>query len=301
MLFDIVYKPVNLSSSLKNLALQILITFEQMSIVTLTTDLGYRDPYLAIVKAKLFSQLPDVKIIDLSCDIKDNNISDAAFILKNALPYFPEGTIHLMAVKFIIDNGNTTKQNNIDNTRYLISKYKGQYIICPDNGLFSLIDSNFNEPVYQLYYEGNTRHHFFLKDIFVDAAIHISKTTNADDISMPAAEYYKAFQFESFVSGNILRGKGIYVDDFGNIITNITEQQFNEVVGKRNFSITLPGARINKISNTYDEVKQGQPLVLFNSFGNLEVSVNGKSALNMLCPRDIGSKFDFNLLIEFYD
>ncbi|MBL7909968.1 MAG: SAM-dependent chlorinase/fluorinase [Bacteroidia bacterium] len=272
-----------------------------MSIVTLTTDLGYRDPYLAIVKAKLFSQLPDVKIIDLSCDIKDNNISDAAFILKNALPYFPEGTIHLMAVKFIIDSGNANKQTGIDNTRYLISKYKGQYIICPDNGLFSLIDSNFNEPVYQLYYDGNARHHFFLKDIFVDAAIHISKTKHADDISMPAAEYYKAFQFESFVSGNILRGKGIYVDDFGNIITNITEQQFNEVIGKRNFSITLPGARINKIVSTYDEVKQGQPLVLFNSFGNLEVAVNGKSALNMLCPRDIGSKFDFNLLIEFYD
>jgi S-adenosylmethionine hydrolase len=272
-----------------------------MSIVTLTTDLGYRDPYLAIVKAKLITQLSDVKIIDLSCDIKDNTISDAAFILKNALPYFPENTIHLMAVKFIVDSGNSNKQNNIDNTRYLISKYKGQYIICPDNGLFSLIDSNYNEPIYQLYYDGKAKHHFFLKDIFVDVAIHIAKTNKVEDIGMLTTDYYKAFQFESFVTGNILRGKGIYVDDFGNIITNITEQQFNEVVGKRNFSITLPGARINKIVDTYDEVKQGQPLVLFNSFGNLEVAVNGKSALNMLCPRDIGTKFDFNLIIEFYD
>ena len=272
-----------------------------MSIVTLTTDLGYRDPYLAIVKAKLITQLSDVKIIDLSCDIKDNTISDAAFILKNALPYFPENTIHLMAVKFIVDSGNSNKQNNIDNTRYLVSKYKGQYIICPDNGLFSLIDSNYNEPIYQLYYDGKAKHHFFLKDIFVDVAIHIAKTNKVDDIGMLTTDYYKAFQFESFVTGNILRGKGIYVDDFGNIITNITEQQFNKVVGKRSFSITLPGTRINKIVDTYDEVKQGQPLVLFNSFGNLEVEVNGKSALNMLCPRDIGTKFDFNLIIEFYD
>jgi len=272
-----------------------------MSIVTLTTDLGYRDPYLAIVKAKLITQLSDVKIIDLSCDIKDNTISDAAFILKNALPYFPENTIHLMAVKFIVDSGNSNKQNNIDNTRYLVSKYKGQYIICPDNGLFSLIDSNYNEPIYQLYYDGKAKHHFFLKDIFVDVAIYIAKTNKVDDIGMLTTDYYKAFQFESFVTGNILRGKGIYVDDFGNIITNITEQQFNEVVGKRSFSITLPGTRINKIVDTYDEVKQGQPLVLFNSFGNLEVAVNGKSALNMLCPRDIGTKFDFNLIIEFYD
>ena len=272
-----------------------------MSIVTLTTDLGYRDPYLAIVKAKLFSTLPEIKIIDLSCDIKDNNISDAAFILKNALPYFPENTIHLMAVKFIIDSGNSNKQNNIDNTRYLVSRYKGQYIVCPDNGLLSLIDSNYNEPVYQLYYDEKIKHHFFLKDIFTDVAVHLSKTNNIVDVAMLTSDYYKAFQFESFVTGNILRGKGIYVDDFGNIITNITETQFNEVIGKKNFSITLPGARINKIVNTYDEVKQGQPLVLFNSFGNLEVAVNGKSALKMLCPRDIGSKFDFNLLIEFYD
>ena len=99
----------------------------------------------------------------------------------------------------------------------------------------------------------------------------------------------------------MLRGKGIYVDDFGNIITNITREKFYEVVGKRSFLITLPGARINKIHNTYEEVKYGTPLVLFNSFGYLEVAANGKSAFNMLCPRDIGSTFDFNLLIEFYD
>lgn len=272
-----------------------------MSIVTLTTDLGYRDPYLAIVKAKLISQLNDVKIIDLSCDIKDNNISDAAFILKNTLPYFPENTIHLMAVKFIVDSGNTTKQNSIDNTRYLISRYNSQYIICPDNGLFSLIDPEFCEPVYQLYYDGRAKHHFFLKDIFIDVAVQLSKTKTLKDVGILTNDFYKAFQFESFVSGNVLRGKGIYVDDFGNIITNITEEQFNSIIGSRNFSITLPGVRINKIVSTYDDVKQGQPLVLFNSFGNLEVAINGKSALKMLCPRDIGSKFDFNLLIEFYD
>ena len=297
----IVYKLVNLSPSLKNLNLQILITFEQMSIVTLTTDLGYRDPYLAIVKAKLISQVDDIKIIDLSCDIKDNNISDAAFILKNALPYFPENTIHLMAVKFIVDSGNTNKQTGIDNTRYLISKYKGQYIICPDNGLFSLIDSNYDAPIYQLYYDGKAKHHFFLKDIFVDVAIHISKTNSIEDIGMPTTDYYKAFQFESFVTGNILRGKGIYVDDFGNIITNISKQQFTDAASKRSFTITLPGSRITKILNTYDEVKNGQPLVLFNSFGYLEVAVNGGSALKMLCPRDIGRKFDFNIMIEFND
>ena len=272
-----------------------------MSIITLTTDLGYRDPYLAIVKARLISQNPAHHIIDLSCDIKENNISDAAYIIKNALPYFPEETIHLVAIKFIADRSDLQRTSNVDNSRYLVTRYKNQYVICPDTGLFTLIDAAFNEPVYQLYYEGENKHHFFLKDIFVDAAIHILRKKKLEDIAVPTDDYYKAFQFESFVNGNMFRGKGIYVDDFGNIVTNITRERFAEVIGKRNFTITLPGIRINRIYTTYDEVKYGAPLVLFNSFGYLEVAINGKSAFNMLCPRDIGTTFDFNLLIEFYD
>jgi S-adenosyl-L-methionine hydrolase (adenosine-forming) len=272
-----------------------------MGIITLTTDLGYRDPYLAIVKAKLISTDPTHPIIDLSCDIKENNISDAAFILKNSLPFFPDGSVHMVAVKFIMDRSDRNKESNADNSRYLITQYKNQFIICPDTGLFTLLDANFKEPVYQIYYEGENKHHFFLKDVFVDAAIHLIQQKNINDIAVLTNDYYQAFQFDSFVNGNILRGKAIYVDDFGNIIINITKEKFNEVVGKRNFSITLPGARITKIHNTYDEVKYGNPLVLFNSFGYMEVAANGKSAFNMLCPRDIGSTFDFNLLIEFYD
>jgi S-adenosyl-L-methionine hydrolase (adenosine-forming) len=272
-----------------------------MSIVTLTTDLGYRDPYLAIVKAQLISRNSSLQIIDLSCDIKENNISDAAFILKNALPYFPEDTIHLVAIKFIVDKSGLNKNNGIDNSRYLITRYKNQHILCPDNGLLTLIDQGFSEPVYQLYYEGDNKNHFFLKDVFVDAALHLAEKKAIAEIASPAADYYRAAQFESFVNGNLLRGKGIYVDDFGNIITNITRSKFAEVVGRRNFTITLPGVRISRISNTYEEVRYGNPLVLFNSFDYLEVAVNGKSAFQMLCPRDVGSTFDFNLLIEFYD
>ena len=135
-----------------------------MRIVTLTTDLGYRDHYLAIVKAKLFSQEPNLNVIDLSCEIKDNPTSNAAYIIRNSLPHFPDGTIHLVAVKWIIDKSDLNKNITIDNSRFLITKYLNQYIICPDNGLLTLIDPNFNAEVYQLYYEGENKQHFFLKD-----------------------------------------------------------------------------------------------------------------------------------------
>jgi S-adenosylmethionine hydrolase len=271
-----------------------------MRIVTLTTDLGYRDPYLATVKAKLITSQVPLQILDLSCEVKNNNISDAAYILQNAIQYFPPGTIHLVGVKFVINRSELNKAQHPDNSRYLICQYMEQYFLTPDTGLFTLLDEGFSAPVFQLYYEG-TQHHFFLRDIFVNACLHLVKGGNLMDIATPAPDYYKAFQFKSYVTENILRGKGIYVDDFGNIITNITKSQWDTVIGSRQFTISLPGTRLTKIQNTYDDVRFGNPLVFFNSLGYLEVAVNGKSAYTMLCPRDIGSNFDFNLMVEFYD
>ncbi len=268
-----------------------------MGIVTLTTNLGYRDPYLAIVKAGLISSGVPMQILDLSCEVKDNNLSDAAFVLNNALPHFPSDTIHLVAIKFLADRSQH-KGHSADNSRYLIARHRNQFIISPDSGLFTLLDANFNGEVYQLYYEGTAAHHFFLKDIFVPAAIHLLKKNPVEDIASPTTDYYRSFTFNSYLDKNILRGKGVYVDDFGNIITNITREQFSEVVGSKNFTVTLPGLRLSKIYNTYDEVKFGSPLLLFNSVGRLEVAINGQSAYDMLHPHDIGRQFDFNILVE---
>jgi S-adenosyl-L-methionine hydrolase (adenosine-forming) len=272
-----------------------------MAIVTLTTDLGYRDPYLAIVKARLLTGNESIRTVDLSCGLRENNISDAAFIIRNALPYFPAGTIHLAGVKFASDRAQPSRAGLPDNSRFLVARFGEQFVITPDNGLFTLIDPRFEDPVYQLYYSDGDKRHFFLKDVFVDAALHLAEGSALDEIASPATEFYKAYQFESYLQGNVLRGKGIYVDDFGNIVTNITRERFTELRKDRNFTITLPGARLSAIHTTYEEVKYGSPVVLFNCFGYLEVAANGKSAYKMLCPRDIGASFDFNLLIEFHD
>jgi S-adenosyl-L-methionine hydrolase (adenosine-forming) len=276
-----------------------------MSLVTLTTDLGYRDPYLAIVKAKLLTENPGVQIIDLSCDIKDNTISDAAFVLKNALPFFPKETIHLVGVKLITTNSGWRKTQNADNTRYLLSKYADQYILTPDNGLFSLLNQEYSEPVFQLYYDNNTRHHFFLKDIFTGITQQLLNGKKMEEIALPTTDFFRSTGFESFVDRsngrNLLRGRDLYVDDFGNIITNITYEQFEKVIGNKKFSITLPGHRITEISNSYDDAADSKALVFFNSFGYLEVALNGGSAYKLLCKREIGMKKEFNLVIEFYD
>jgi S-adenosylmethionine hydrolase len=272
-----------------------------MNIITLTSDLGYRDPYLALVKAKLLSGPVKPSLIDLSCDLKSNSIIHASFILKNALPAFPDGTIHLAAIKVMASRSGLNKEMTADNSRFLMAKYQNQYIVCPDNGLLALIDENIQNDIYQIYYEGEHKQHFFLKDVFADVALHVLEGKPLADIATPTNEFYRATQFDSYVNGNLLRGKGIYVDDFGNIICNITREKFYTVVGNKNFRIALPGAALTQISQTYEEVKYGSALVLFNSFGYLEVAVHGGSAYKMLCPRDIGATFDFNLIVEFYD
>lgn len=272
-----------------------------MGIITLTTDLGYRDPYLALVKARLLAGPADLRIIDLSCEIRSNTISDAAFIVRNSLPAFPPDTIHLVAVKFISDRSSNNRNDLVDNSRFLLTRYAGQYIVSPDNGLFTLLDKDFSEPVYQLYYNNAAHRHFFLKDVFAGVALQLNSGKSMAELGVLTTDYFRALQFESYVSGNILRGKGIYTDDFGNIITNITRQHWDEVIGAKSFSITLPGARISKLSQSYDEVKFGAALILFNSFGYLEVATNGKSAYRMLYPREIGTQFDFTILVEFND
>lgn len=272
-----------------------------MPIVTLTTDLGYRDPYLAIVKASLLQKVQDVQIIDLSCDIKDNTISDAAYILKNAADFFPDNTIHLVGVKFIVGGKILNNSGNIDNTRYLVSRYKNQFVVCPDNGLLTLLSETFNEKVFQVYFENPSQHNFFLKNVFVDVAAQIACGKLLNEIGVETNDYYKAFQFSSFLNPGNLKGKSIYIDDFGNIITNITKEQFYNAVGKRKFTIILPGVRLNKISHTYDDVREGDAVAIFNDFGYLEIALNGKSAYKMLYPREVGRKYDFNLIVEFND
>jgi S-adenosylmethionine hydrolase len=242
-----------------------------------------------------------VQIIDLSCDIKDNNISDAAFILKNSIQHFPKDCIHLVGVKFINSATTLGKNKGVDNTRYLLTKFKDQYIFSPDNGFITLLDEGFSGKVYQLSFTDQSQHNFFLKDVFVEAAAHVAKGGAIEDIGIETNDYYKAFQFSSFTSPENLKGKSIYIDDFGNVITNISKEQFYKSLGNRKFSIILPGNRITKISDTYDDAAIGDTLALFNSFGYLEIAVNGKSAYKMLYPRDVGRAFDFNLIVEFND
>ena len=272
-----------------------------MSIITITTDLGYRDPYLAMVKGILYSKLPQSHIIDLACSVKPHAHSEGAFALRSALPYFPENTIHLFAVKFL-NSSDTISNLAVDNTRYLLTKYKNQYIVCPDNGVLTLIDKEFNDSVYQLMFDNEKHHPFYLRDIFTDVASKISFNTPLEDFCSLTEDYCKIFAFESFSTPSNLQGMVLYEDDFGNLITSITKQEFEKTVGKKRFSLQLPSAKIEKIYNTYDDVKIGDVVGFFNSMDLLEIASLGQSATKIVLNKKVLSKYKIDrIIINIYD
>jgi S-adenosylmethionine hydrolase len=272
-----------------------------MSIITITTDLGYRDPYLAMVKGMLFKFQPGAKIVDLACDVKPHAHNEGAFALKSALPYFPEDTIHLFAIKFL-NSSETIANLAVDNTRYLLSKFNRQYIVCPDNGLFTLLDKNFNETVYQLYFEDAKQHSFYLRDIFTDVANKILNGVPLEEFSSMTGEYCKLYAFESFSTPGNLQGMVLYEDDFGNLITSITKDEFEKHVGGKRFSIALPSYNVTKLHNTYDDVKIGDVVCFFNSMNFLEISLLGQSANKVAMKPNLLNKYKIDrIIVDIYD
>lgn len=272
-----------------------------MSIITITTDLGYRDPYLAMVKGLMYSQQPNCRIVDLACEVTPHAHNHAAFALRTALPYFADNTIHLFAVKYL-NSAETIKNLGVDNTRYLLTKYKNQYIICPDNGLFTLINKEFNEPVYQLMYDNNSQHAFYLRDVFTDIALKLVSGLAIDEFASLTQDYCKIYAFESFSTPSNLQGMVLYEDDFGNLITNITKQEFEKTVGKKRFVLQLPAGKIEKISHTYDDVEIGDVVAFFNKMDLLEIASLGQSATKIVFNKQILSKYKIDkIVIDIYD
>ena len=150
----------------------------------------------------------------------------------------------------------------------MLTKYKGQYIICPDNGVLTLIDKTFNEPVYQLYFDSEEQHSFFLRDVFTEIANKLINNVPIEEFSSEIQDYCKLYAFESFSTPSNLQGSVLYEDSFGNLITTITRQEFEKNVGNKRFSIALPSGDVTKIYNTYDDVKIGDVVCFFNSIYN---------------------------------
>ncbi|WP_457617267.1 SAM hydrolase/SAM-dependent halogenase family protein [Lutibacter sp.] len=248
-----------------------------MSIITLTTDFGTKDHFVGAVKGTIYSELPDAKIVDISHQISPFNIAETAYILKNAYKSFPEGSIHIIGVDSELNEEN----------KHIALKLDNHYFICPNNGVISLLASEIKpEKIVEITIHNLVTTSFPVLDVFVKVACHIARGGTLEVIGKVIPEFKKMTELQPTVTAdnNAIFGNIIYIDNYGNSISNITKKLFQEVSKGRAFEITTNKYTFKKIYHKYSDIidfslpvnqrqKDGSKLALFNSANYLEIAI----------------------------
>jgi len=242
-------------------------------IVTLTTDFGLKDPYVAAMKATILGISPRVAIVDITHDLEKFNVRAGAFVLGSVAPYFPEGTVHVA----VVDPGVGTQR------RPIAIETKHSFFVGPDNGLLILpAEAQGIKHIYELtsrrFMSSNVSSTFHGRDIFAPAAAHLVNGTGIEEFGPQLTNVVKP-EFSKVVrSKNFLIGEVLHVDDFGNIITNIRAKDIAEF-REGMLLVELPNHKVQvKVSRAYADSKPQEPLALVGSHNYMEIALNQGSA-----------------------
>ena len=257
-----------------------------MAILTLTTDWGIRDHFAGALKGLLHSALPGITIVDITHQITANNIQQAAYIFKNCYRKFPAGSVHFIGVN-----------NQKDNPFELIAiHHQAQFFIGMNNGVYSMIFDDIPTEIAVIDSVDQQSPGFDLETIAV-AATHLASGYALNELGFPPKHFVQRSTFQPVIEEEVIRGIIIYIDEFGNVVTNIHHALFNEQLRGRKFEIVtlkLQNHVITEISNQYSDKEPGDMIAVFNSSGYLEIAINQDSASKLL-----GLKLNDNIRIEF--
>lgn len=257
-----------------------------MAIITLTSDWGYRDHYTGSVKGAILRQYPEAVVVDISHAIQPHNLNQAAFIIRNFYRNFPPGSIHILGIN---------EEASIETPHTLVF-HDGHYFIGADNGIFSLIFDETPEKIIDLDVIQDSSYFTFPgRDVFAKVACHIAQGKPLSELGHPKKTVAERMAFKPMVDRNAIRGKVIYLDNYENVFTNITEPLFRQVVQKRKFAITFMSKanRITAISRSYMDVPPGEMLALFATSGHLQIAMRNANAGGLL-----GLKLDTPVTVE---
>lgn len=255
-------------------------------IVTLTSDFGWRDYHVALIKGALLSAHRRLQFVDISHDIPNYDIVQAAFVFRNAYTAFPKGSIHIISVNDFHDSA----------SRFVAIFEQGHYFIGPDNGLFSLV---FDQTPAETYYIETPRSvsAFPLKDIFARAVSHIARDKPFYEIGMPVNTLTRRLSIQPVIGPDYIRGSVIYIDHYDNATVNISRQLFEEVGRERPFRLQFKRHDpIVRLSEHFHDVPTGEPLCRFNSAGYLEIAINMGKAAELL-----GIQLEDTVQVDFQD
>ncbi|HJW66068.1 MAG TPA: SAM-dependent chlorinase/fluorinase [Candidatus Bathyarchaeia archaeon] len=243
-------------------------------IITLTTDFGLRDPYVAEMKATILSISPDAVIVDVSHEIEKFNIRMGAYVLASVASHFPKGTVHVA----VVDPSVGTQR------RSLVIVTKQGFFVGPDNGILILaaqkqgitLGYEITNPRLMLPTISNTFHG---RDVFAPAAAHLASGVPPASFGPALEEVVKPDFSKVIVDKGVLKGEVLYVDGFGNIVTNVDEKSLVRLRAKGSIDVNLRKIRRKmRLGKTYAEGESGEAFVLLGSQGYVEIAVNQGSA-----------------------
>lgn len=252
-------------------------------LITLTTDFGTRDGFVGIMKGVMLRINPDVRLVDITHDIAPQNIEQAAWVLASAVPYFPPETIHLV----IVDPG-------VGSARRAIAAQSGDtFFVGPDNGIFSSVlpPASFvfppSSPVTvvhltnRAYWLPRVSTTFHGRDIFAPVAAHLSLGVPLAALGTPIADWVQLPLERATRRGDHITGRVVYIDRFGNAITNIGEEML-EGLDRARLVVQVGAHALRGIHATYADASPNDALALVSSTWRVEIAVREGNAAQTL-------------------
>lgn len=244
-----------------------------MPILTLTSDIGQQDYLAGAIKGQLLQINPDFTIVNISHSIAPFNYPQAAYVCRNAIKNFPPYTFHLLLVNLFDKRPE----------QLLLAYHKEQYLLCADNGLLMMILEEKPEMVIGLPLQKNAGKTALYCTLVMGQAIQkLLSGMSLQQIGIPDVTIIEKNHLRPLVSDNWIEGQIIFIDNFENIVVNITRDQFEQQRKGRNFQIVFKRDEvIDRISENYADVAEGEKLALFNSAGYLEIAINKGNAAGL--------------------
>ena len=243
-----------------------------MPIVTLLTDSGESDHYVASIKAKILSTNPGINIVDITHKIPSCDVGHAAFVLRSVFREFPKGTVHLVGVNAIGGKGDLP----------IALQLEDHFFVGSDNGLFGLISEKSHQYIAQLNSINSISTTFPERDIFAPAAAKLASGVSLTDLGKPMPSFKRMIDRQVKATKKQITGQVIRVDSAGNLITNIPRDAFEVLSKDRPYTIQFGGEKFRRIHTQYNQAEEGECFILFNSLGLLEIGIYKGNASELL-------------------
>ncbi|MCX6352541.1 MAG: SAM-dependent chlorinase/fluorinase [Bacteroidetes bacterium] len=264
-----------------------------MSIITLTTDFGYRDPYLPAVKGYILSSVPDATLVDITHSIEPYSLIDASFILGGCYHEFPHGSIHIIS----IDAMDRTRNDDEEKPpkKIIAVKAGGHFFIAYDNGIVSLILGELPpEDIAEIPYKPQELV-FPMRNIFAPAACKLAQGADIYALGAKRDAMLLLSTPQPAVMDTRITGSVMYIDNFGNCITNIHKDHIDEYGKGRKYAVQVKQNKYSKkININYHEAEPGDIICLFNNNGWLEVAMK-----NAIATKLLGLRLGDAVMVEF--